>query len=189
MLCLPPSSTPLVQGARAPPLPSACQAGRWVPMASRLTESSAACHTGCCRVGIAKPLCSLPDGPPGWQESSVPRCPLGRLSASPGWPAPRGTLAQCCGNLEGFSAAGPGRTSRCLPGQAPWSGKAVSSGRRHPISGTAALWCCPSAAASSRVPPRQAHLSPLAEDSGRALQAGRQLRSPASFWGGPWALH
>lgn len=128
MVCLPPSSTPLALGAGAPLLPSACQAGRWAPMASRFAESSAACHTGCCRAGIAKPLHSLPDGPPGWQELSAPCCPLGRLSASPGWPAPRGALAQLCGNLEGCLAAGTVRTSSCLPGQPLRSGKAVSSG-------------------------------------------------------------
>jgi len=128
MFCLTPSSTPPALGGRAPPLPSACQPGRWAPVASRLAESPAACHMGCCRAGIAKPLRSSPDGPPGWQESSAPGCPLSRLSAALGWPAPRGALARHCGNLERCSAAGTSRTSRCPPGQPPQRGKAVSLG-------------------------------------------------------------
>lgn len=110
MLSLPP--TPLALGAGAPLVPSACQAGRWALVASRLAESSAACHAVCCREGgcqtalqlarwttrLAGMVCSLL---PAWRAVSIPRlaCSLGHL-----------------GILEGCSAAGTTRTSRCLPG-------------------------------------------------------------------------
>lgn len=147
---LPPSSTLLGLGAGAPPLPGTCQAGRWAPMASRLAESPAACHAGCCRVGIANPLRSVPDGPPGWQGSPAPCCPLGRLSASPGWPAPRGSWPKLWQPGTVLSTWNH-QDLQVLPGQVPCSRKAVSSGNAETES---CLWhssTLGSAAAPTRV--------------------------------------
>lgn len=153
-----------------------CQAGRWAPVASRLAESPAACHTGCCRVGIANLLLSVPDGPRGWQGSPAPCCLPGRLSASPGWPAPRGSWP---------SSWQPGRVlSTCnhqdfqvLPAQVLCSRKAVSS--RNPES-KSHLWhhsTLGSAAAPTRVPVGEGHWCPHCQSP----PGWEQLRSPGEL--------
>lgn len=181
---LPPSSTLLGLGAGAPRLPGTCQACRWAPMASRLAESPAACHAGCCRVGIANPLRSVPDGPPGWQGSPAPCCPLGRLSASPGWPAPRGSWPELWQPGTVLSTWNH-QDLQVLPRQVPCSRKAVSSENAETES---CLWGLlphlPGCQRSGTQVPPCWHPSSTV----RALQAGRQLRAHGELLGKIWAL-
>lgn len=153
MLCLPPSSTPTALGAGVPLLPRACQAARWAPVASRLAAPSAACHTRCCGAGIAKPLRSLPDGPPGWQESSAPCCPLAGCQHPRAGPLPGARWPKAAASWKDARQLGPSG----LPGACLASRPGAGRQKLNPVSGSAALWGSCSAAASSRVPLRQGH--------------------------------
>lgn len=181
MLCLPPGSTPMALGAAAPLLPRACQAGRWAPMASRLAAPSAACHTRCCRAGIAKPLHSLPDGPPGWQELSAPCCPLAgcqhpRAGPLPGRLGPKlrqaGRVLGSWDRQDFQVPAWPAALERD-------SSESGEPQKLNPTSGSLLLHLAGCHRGRDTVVTTHWHLLPTA----RTLRAGTQPRSPRELLG------
>lgn len=175
------SSTEPALGARAPLLPSACQAGRWAPAASRLAASSAACHTGCCRAGIAKLLHSSPAAPPGWQEPPAPRCPPARLPC----PNPREPWPKAVVPWRGAQQLGPPGPPR-LPGWQLYSRMAASAGS--PISeipsvALSAWWLL--ALSLFSMPPRQGRCCPLPEEPPREGAWGGGLGGSAALCQAP----